>query len=118
MNRKRIGFVLILAIALAIPLYAHMKIQKTEPATDSTVNAAPKQIGVWFDETPDIKVTKMSLSGPSGPAPLAAPRVDGKSISAAIAGSVPDGAYTASWQSAGDDGHVQKGEFKFTVKTK
>jgi methionine-rich copper-binding protein CopC len=43
---------------------------------------------------------------------------DGKSISAGVAGTLQDGAYTAAWQSAGDDGHVQKGDFKFTLKTK
>jgi len=27
-----------------------------------------------------------------------------------------DGRYTVAWQSAGDDGHVQKGDFAFTLK--
>jgi methionine-rich copper-binding protein CopC len=60
----------------------------------------------------------MTLTGPSGPVKVAAPHLDGKSIAAAVQGTLPDGSYTASWQSAGDDGHAQKGEFKFTVKTK
>ena len=116
--KRNIRWFLLLAVALAVPLYAHMKIEKTEPATDSTISTAPKQIQVWFNETPDIKVTKMSLSGPSGEAKVAAPRVDGKAITAAVTGPLADGAYTATWQSAGDDGHLQKGEFKFTLKTK
>lgn len=118
LQSRSLVLVVLLAIALAVPLYAHMKIEKTEPAADSTIKAAPKQIQVWFNETPDIKVTKMNLVGPSGEAKLAAARVDGKSIAAAVAGTLPDGAYTATWQSAGDDGHLQKGEFKFTLKTK
>ena len=118
MNLKGMALVLIIALAVAIPLYAHMKIEKTAPAADSMVNSAPKQIQVWFNETPDIKVTKVSLTGPSGPAKLAAPSLDGKSIVAGVQGTLPDGAYTAAWQSAGDDGHVQRGEFKFTLKTK
>jgi methionine-rich copper-binding protein CopC len=117
-NTKRTLIVLIAVIGLAIPLYAHMKIEKTARAADSTVNAPPKQIQVWFNETPDAKVTKMSLTGSSGAVKLGAPSVDGKSIAAAIVGALPDGAYNASWQSAGDDGHAQRGEFKFTVKTK
>jgi methionine-rich copper-binding protein CopC len=27
-----------------------------------------------------------------------------------------DGRYTVNWQTAGDDGHLQKGTFAFTVK--
>jgi len=118
MNSKRIAVVLIFALAAAIPLYAHMKIEKTAPVADSTIKAAPKQIQVWFDEAPDIKVTKMNLMGPSGPVKLAAPAINGKSIVAAVTGTLADGLYDATWQSAGDDGHVQNGEFKFTLKTK
>jgi len=118
MNLKGMALVLPIALAVAIPLYAHMKIEKTVPAAESTINAAPNQIQVWFNETPDIKITKVSLTGPSGAATLASPSIDGKSIVARVQGTLPDGAYTAAWQSAGDDGHVQKGEFKFTLKTK
>jgi methionine-rich copper-binding protein CopC len=33
-----------------------------------------------------------------------------------IDGTIADGAYVVTWQSAGDDGHLQKGDFKFTFK--
>jgi copper resistance protein C len=105
-----------LMVAIAIPLLAHMHVQKTEPATDSTVAMAPKVVQVWFDQTPDMKVSKMTLTGPSGPVELEAPKVIDKSLAAAIKGALADGAYTAGWQSAGDDGHLQKAEFKFTLK--
>jgi methionine-rich copper-binding protein CopC len=35
---------------------------------------------------------------------------------AAIAGPIGDGSYIVNWQTSGDDGHVQKGEFTFTLK--
>lgn len=41
-----------LMVAIAIPLLAHMHVQKTEPATDSIVAMAPKVVQVWFDQTP------------------------------------------------------------------
>jgi len=30
-------------------------------------------------------------------------------------GKLPAGEYTVSWQTAGDDSHISKGEFSFTV---
>ena len=39
-----------------------------------------------------------------------------KSMSTAVEGAMGDGAYKVAWQAAGDDGHVQKGEFSFTVR--
>jgi methionine-rich copper-binding protein CopC len=40
----------------------------------------------------------------------------GNSLAAEIKGVLVDGTYTVTWQSAGDDGHLQRAEFKFTVK--
>jgi methionine-rich copper-binding protein CopC len=37
-------------------------------------------------------------------------------VMAPIVGKMADGKYTVSWQTAGDDGHVQKGTFSFTLK--
>jgi len=41
MKLRSIG-VFTLVVMVATPLYAHMKIEKTEPAADSTLKAAPK----------------------------------------------------------------------------
>jgi methionine-rich copper-binding protein CopC len=37
-------------------------------------------------------------------------------MSATVDGATPDGTYTVSWQTAGDDGHVQKGDYTFSVR--
>lgn len=105
-----------LVVAIAIPLFAHMKVEKSEPAADSTVTTVPKMVQVWFSQAPDMTVSKMTLAGPSGPVKLAAPKAIGHSLAAVIEGKIVNGSYTSAWQSAGDDGHLQKGEFKFTVQ--
>jgi methionine-rich copper-binding protein CopC len=117
MKRLAKMLLLILLAALAVtPLFAHMKLEKSEPAAGSTVSAAPPHLKIWFSESPDVKVSKLALTGPAGTVGLSAPKADGKSIVSNIEGQLGDGVYTATWQAAGDDGHVQKGEFKFTVK--
>jgi copper resistance protein C len=103
--------------ASAVVVFAHMKASKMEPAANSTVSAPPARIQVWFTEAPDPKVSKLELAGPAGPVKLTGFQATAeKSIVAGVDGSLADGRYTARWQSAGDDGHVQKGEYGFTVK--
>ncbi len=112
----------ICAVALFVtvlvrPLEAHMKPVKFEPAVDAAVTTAPKQVQVWFTQAPDPKLSKLEMSGPSGPIKLTGFQVKpDKSIIAMVEGSLADGRYSVRWQSAGDDGHVQKGEFAFTVR--
>jgi methionine-rich copper-binding protein CopC len=106
-----------LAVGLASTVVlAHMKASKFEPAADATVTTAAR-VQVWFTQAPDPKVSKIELAGPNGAVKLGAVQVTAeKSISAAVEGSLGNGRYTASWQAAGDDGHVQKGTYSFTVQ--
>jgi methionine-rich copper-binding protein CopC len=40
-----------------------------------------------------------------------------KSLVADFKGKLSNGQYVVNWQTAGDDGHVSKGQFSFTVKS-
>jgi len=117
--RTRIVAIAVCAgVALAAPaLYAHMKFVKSVPAADATVASPPATVQVWFTEAPDRAVSKLELKGPAGAVRLGALTVDAdKSMHAAIEGDVADGAYTVDWQAAGNDGHVQKGSYAFSVR--
>jgi methionine-rich copper-binding protein CopC len=107
---------LVLAVAGLAILQAHMKFEKAQPAADSTVTAAPSSIQVFFTQAPDVKVSKLELRGASGAIALTNLHAMGKSLMATVADKMTDGVYTVAWQAAGTDGHVQKGEFKFTLK--
>jgi methionine-rich copper-binding protein CopC len=96
-------------------LSAHMKFEKATPAPDSTVSGPVKTIQLWFSESPDPKVSKVDVVGPRGPLKASGLHAMDKSLMVMLDGPTPAGAYTVTWQSAGDDGHVQKGEFKFKV---
>jgi methionine-rich copper-binding protein CopC len=74
-------------------------------------------VQLWFNEAPDLKVSKIEVTGPAGKVELGpAHLMDAKTVMATIKGDVPDGKYTTSWRTAGKDGHIIKGEFAFTVK--
>jgi copper resistance protein C len=104
-------------LAAATTLLAHMKAARSEPAAGSTLTSSPARVQVWFTQVPDPKLSKLEVTGPAGAVKLNGFRVnDDKSIAATVDGTLANGRYTVRWQSAGDDGHVQKGEFAFSVK--
>ena len=106
-----------LVVACSVLIHAHAKLEKTEPAAGATLSAVPPHVQMWFDEALDVKVSKISLTGPSGKVALGATHSMGdKTLMADIKGNMPDGAYTVDFQTAGDDGHLQKGKFAFTLK--
>jgi len=105
------------AATLGTVLLAHAKLEKTEPANGATLTAPPPQIQLWFNEKLDAAVSKIDVTGPSGKVDLGpAHSMEPKSLMAVFKAELPDGKYTVNWQTAGDDGHAQKGEFGFTVK--
>ena len=109
--------VLALAVMLVTSASAHMKLEKTEPAEGATLASAPPHIQMWFTQEPDLAVTRVELSGPGGAVELGEAHVmEAQTLMATVRGTMGDGSYTVTWQTAGDDGHLQKGEFSFEVK--
>jgi methionine-rich copper-binding protein CopC len=95
---------------------AHNRLLKTEPAAQAALKTAPAHVQFWFFEKPDLKITKIAVKGPSGAVDVGpAHAVSEKVIAADFKSKLPAGAYTVSWQTAGDDGHISKGVFSFTV---
>jgi len=117
MNRRSwVATLLVAAIGFSVPLAAHMKLAKAVPASGGTVSAPLKTVQVWFTEAPDAKVSKLELAGPSGPVKVTGLHAMAKSLLVTVEGPTPPGAYTVAWQAAGNDGHLLKGTFKFTLK--
>lgn len=118
--RSAFGAVATVALLLggSTMLDAHMKVEKSEPAANAVVTAPQPHVQVFFSEAPDLKVSKVEIKGPSAKTKLAQVHVMEKSLMAMVEGDMPDGLYTVSWTAAGPDGHIQKGDFTFTVKRK
>ena len=97
--------------------FAHMKVAKTAPEEGATLNASPDTVRIWYTQEPDRAVSKMKLRGAGVEMELDVKADSDKSLTASLDAALSDGNYTVSWQTAGDDGHIQKGEFSFTVKS-
>lgn len=116
-RRMAVGVAAALLMSFSVTVLAHMKFTKSLPAADAALATKPAKVQIWFTQAPDKAVSKITLTGPSGEVKLGALAVEAdKSMAAAVDGTTPDGSYKVAWQAAGDDGHVQKGEYSFSVR--
>jgi methionine-rich copper-binding protein CopC len=108
---------LIIALAAAATLSAHMAYSKSMPAKDATLSESPDHVQVWFTQDPEPAVSQLSLEGPNGEIALGETTVgDEKSLVATVPAALAPGSYTVKWRSAGDDGHVLRGDIAFSVR--
>jgi len=115
--RNAFAVVLIAGVFATLAL-AHNKLLKSAPAAGAVLRTSPARVEMWFAEKPDLAVTKIAVKGPAGPVETGPTHANaGASIVADFKGKLADGPYVVSWQTAGDDGHVAKGDFSFTVKS-
>jgi methionine-rich copper-binding protein CopC len=106
------------AVAPADSAIPHFGLRSSSPEADATV-ASLDEIRLTFTEVPQENSVSVRLVAPSGEAletgELRSDPDDGRTVFVAVPGPVPDGAYTVAWRGIGDDGHVVRGEFGFTV---
>ena len=114
---KAVGWSLVLAVAFVAIAAAHMVVQKTMPEADAVLPQSPQHIQVWFTQSPDPAISRLTLEGAGGAVALGETEVRGdRSLMAMLPSRLDAGAYTVNWRTAGDDGHIQRGEFAFTVR--
>lgn len=98
----------------------HVHLEKSSPADNETLAAAPKAISLWFSEKVDLKVTSVKLVDAKGAAAaLGALRRDTTAkapVVADVTKPLAAGSYTISWSAAALDGHPEKGTIRFVVK--
>jgi methionine-rich copper-binding protein CopC len=108
---------LAVVVALGTTVYGHMALESALPVAGSSITAPPASLQLTFTQAPDLAVSTLDLTGPSGAITLNNLHVMDNNVLMAMVGSeMPDGEYTVAWQSAGDDGHLQKGAYKFRLK--
>ena len=119
MNRWTRTLVVTVALGLAgtVAVSTHMAYSKSVPAKDATLPESPSELQVWFTQDPEPAVSRISLEGPAGEVTLGETAVaSDQSIRAPVQNLLEPGTYTVNWRSAGDDGHVLRGDFSFTVR--
>lgn len=114
---KTLGWCLALVVVAVAVASAHMAVQKTMPEADAVLSESPHHIRIWFTQSPDPAISRLTLEGAGGAVDLGDTQVqDDKSLMAMLPSQLAAGAYTVQWRTAGDDGHTQRGDFAFTVR--
>ena len=118
-NLAAVFAILVAVCVYPVLLSAHLKLERSNPAANAVLEAAPPQLQLWFSEEPLLVMTSVTLTGPKGAVKLDKARAGGeRSLIVPIATPLDPGAYKIGWKTAGDDGHTLQGTVDFSVKDK
>lgn len=96
----------------------HFALSRSVPEADAEV-APPAEVRLWFTEVPQESSMSVRLIDAAGEpvetGALGHDPEDGRIFFLPVEGTLPAGAYTVSWRAIGQDGHVVRGDFGFTV---
>jgi methionine-rich copper-binding protein CopC len=105
------------ALLLGTAVNVHTHLVKADPAVDTTVATAPKQVQLWFNERPEVALSGATLMKEDH-SPVAVIKMIGTEDSLSVAGPVPvtlaPGRYMVMWKTGSRDGHVVRGTYYFT----
>lgn len=100
-------------------VFAHAKLVKSDPPNRATLNIAPKQIQLWFNEEIEGSFASVSLLDSKGePVTDASPEAvpdDLKTVVLPLPEIAP-GRYTVNFRILSTDGHVVESDYSFTLK--
>lgn len=94
---------------------AHDRLVSTSPDDGGTVATAPSEIVLTFSDDVVPVGTEIAVQGPDGDAQQGRPRIEGNTVTQALAPGSPKGTYTVTWRATSKDGHPVSGVFRFTA---
>jgi methionine-rich copper-binding protein CopC len=96
----------------------HFELSKSAPEGGAEVSS-PTEVRLWFTQVPQDGTTSIRLVDEAGgavhTADVAQDAADGRVFSVALHGTLAPGSYTVAWRAMGDDGHVVRGDYSFSV---
>ena len=103
--------------AAAVPAFAHAPVLGTSPRDGATVSNV-RTVSVRFGEAVVTGLINVKRANGSTVAPRASGLQPGNKarLRAVFARRLPPGKYTVSWRARADDGHSERGTFRFTVR--
>jgi copper transport protein len=106
-------------LATAGPVNGHALLKSSQPAAGDSLTAAPAQVTITFTETPDLRLSTISLVDSSGGAVQTGALTGSPTDPATLSVTLPtlaDGVYTVTWRTVSSvDGHLATGSFAFGV---
>lgn len=109
----------LMMLLVAAPMAsAHAQVTGSNPEDGSSIEVAPEQVSISFNEVPQSQFLTLNVVGPDGNMwTTGEPRVDGQSAVVDIDGLGPVGEYTIAYRVTSADGHPITGTRTFTLTT-
>jgi copper transport protein len=112
--KHHLSLVAVALLAFSGVVQAHATLQKSVPAANSTLTAAPRSVELQFNEA--VQVTALTVQAgdakPQDVVPL--PKTAASKIVVPLP-SLPAGSYTLAWRALSKDNHVMSGKIVFKV---
>jgi methionine-rich copper-binding protein CopC len=100
----------------AAPAFAHTRLESSNPADKSSVDAAPETVSLTFNEDISAEFASISVVGPDGTNyATGSVSAAGGQVSTAVSPLGPAGAYEIGYRVVSDDGHPVQGKVAFTL---
>lgn len=96
---------------------AHNVLRSSTPADGASLESAPVEIALVFDQAVVELGTEVAMDGPDGPLALDPLVVDGETVTQPLPEDLTDGGYAVQWRATSADGHPISGELGFTLAT-
>lgn len=113
-----IGLTLGAAALAAAASDLHFALVRSSPEAGATV-ASLEEVRLWFSQVPQESSVAVRLIDAAGETvetgELTSDPDDGKVVFVTVDADLAAGGYTVAWRGIGDDGHVVRGDFAFTV---
>ena len=116
----RISYLILLTVSVVGASWSvrHFGLAKSIPDADSSVQS-PEQLQLWFTQAPQDGSVTIRLIDAAGDLVQTGEPVrhaeDAKLMEVQVGQFLDEGAYTVAWRGIGDDGHVVRNEFGFSV---
>lgn len=122
MSILALGLLAFLALTVrnteAAPVPVHFQLERSAPAADDSV-PSPAEVRLWFTQVPQENTTSIRILDPAGESvhtgEVEQDPEDETVFSVEIHGELNPATYTVAWRALGDDGHVVRGGYGFTV---
>jgi methionine-rich copper-binding protein CopC len=111
------GVTAALTLAIAVPATAHTEVKSTNPKRGSTATKSLKSVKVTFTgriRSGTLRVKRVGGSKVSNGSGGRDPR-NVKRLAVSLKSGLKSGRYKVNWTIVADDGHDQKGSFRFKI---
>jgi methionine-rich copper-binding protein CopC len=112
--KSLLALVAVASLAFAGAVQAHAKLERSQPAANSTVTASPANVQLEFSQAVQLTVLTLQAGDAKGKELGPLPKTASGKITVPLP-ALAKGSYTLTWRAVSSDNHVMSGTIPFKV---